>query len=444
MKNEGDPEQPGAKAVDLLRQITESAEDVIFIIDEDRSLRFCSVSQTSAKFSRPASPLHELACTDIYEALREPVETVFKSGKSLSVERRLGQPGREIWLHALLTPITEGSAKISSVLGIVRDICELKRKEELIAHSRAEWLQAVDAMPDLLAVIDLDFQIKRANRALAEHLGIRLHDLHSLICHQTLGTKCPPESCPLQRSRLIDRQGPADFQSNLLGRPFLVTVSPLTDGSGNTTGCLFLARDLKGRPDAEEIRKENAKDMKLLLARAEYVVTVQDQNGKYLSIRALPGNVGMPGAIIGKTPYDFFESEAADKICERIRKAIGAGRDLTVSSELKLGGETFYLLEHISPVGDETGNVSSVMTISKGISGVREKRKAMPDEPRAITKREHEILQLISSALTTSQIAEKLFISKKTVETHRSRIMRKLGIHKTSGLVRYVVESGLF
>lgn len=60
-----------------------------------------------------------------------------------------------------------------------------------------------------------------------------------------------------------------------------------------------------------------------------------------------------------------------------------------------------------------------------------------------LTKREYEILQLIASGLTNRQTAEKLHISCKTVETHRTRIMQKLGIHKTAGLVRYAMSSRL-
>ncbi|HGJ65199.1 TPA: response regulator transcription factor, partial [bacterium] len=40
--------------------------------------------------------------------------------------------------------------------------------------------------------------------------------------------------------------------------------------------------------------------------------------------------------------------------------------------------------------------------------------------------------------------ADKLFISMKTVETHRNRILQKLGVHTTADMVRYAIKSGLF
>ncbi|NWF98246.1 MAG: response regulator transcription factor [Nitrospirae bacterium] len=61
-----------------------------------------------------------------------------------------------------------------------------------------------------------------------------------------------------------------------------------------------------------------------------------------------------------------------------------------------------------------------------------------------LTEREKQILSLIASGLTNRQIADKLFISMKTVETHRNRILQKLGVHTTADMVRYAIKSGLF
>lgn len=66
-----------------------------------------------------------------------------------------------------------------------------------------------------------------------------------------------------------------------------------------------------------------------------------------------------------------------------------------------------------------------------------------PDEFSRLTLREREILQLIAEGYTSKQIAEKKFISVKTVENHRANIMNKLGIHETAGLVRYAIQIGL-
>lgn len=60
-----------------------------------------------------------------------------------------------------------------------------------------------------------------------------------------------------------------------------------------------------------------------------------------------------------------------------------------------------------------------------------------------LTRREQEVLKLIVDELTTQEIAEKLFISTKTVETHRSHLIQKLDVRNIAGLVRIAIEKGL-
>ena len=68
-------------------------------------------------------------------------------------------------------------------------------------------------------------------------------------------------------------------------------------------------------------------------------------------------------------------------------------------------------------------------------------RKSLPEDP--LTQREREVLQLVAEGKTTKQIAQTLGISVKTAESHRTRIMRKLEIHDTAGLVRYAIRRGV-
>jgi two-component system response regulator NreC len=53
------------------------------------------------------------------------------------------------------------------------------------------------------------------------------------------------------------------------------------------------------------------------------------------------------------------------------------------------------------------------------------------------------VLQLVAEGKTTKQIAKLLGVSAKTAESHRARIMTKLEIHDTAGLVRYAIRQGV-
>lgn len=60
-----------------------------------------------------------------------------------------------------------------------------------------------------------------------------------------------------------------------------------------------------------------------------------------------------------------------------------------------------------------------------------------------LTPRQREILQLVAEGHATRQIAERLYLSIKTVESHRSQIMQRLGIFDVPGLVRFAIRHGL-
>jgi DNA-binding NarL/FixJ family response regulator len=61
----------------------------------------------------------------------------------------------------------------------------------------------------------------------------------------------------------------------------------------------------------------------------------------------------------------------------------------------------------------------------------------------ALTNREREVLQLFAEGKTTKQIASLLFLSIKTIETHRKQIMGKLGLNGIAELTKYAIREGL-
>jgi len=60
-----------------------------------------------------------------------------------------------------------------------------------------------------------------------------------------------------------------------------------------------------------------------------------------------------------------------------------------------------------------------------------------------LTGREREVLQLVAEGYSNTKVAELMGISVKTVETHRSNIMKKVGVHDVTGLVKYAIKRGI-
>jgi DNA-binding NarL/FixJ family response regulator len=70
-----------------------------------------------------------------------------------------------------------------------------------------------------------------------------------------------------------------------------------------------------------------------------------------------------------------------------------------------------------------------------------QKKNGLPPDP--LSARERQVLQLIAEGMTTKDVATFLGISVKTAETYRTRIMVKLDVHETAGLVRYAIRRGM-
>jgi len=99
------------------------------------------------------------------------------------------------------------------------------------------------------------------------------------------------------------------------------------------------------------------------------------------------------------------------------------------------------LVQAIRRVSDGEFSIQSdgVSTIAASHSPARNSGP----EPWVLSEREHEVLVLTARGFTSRETGERLFISARTVETYRGRIMEKLGLHHRSELVEYALDHRL-
>jgi DNA-binding NarL/FixJ family response regulator len=82
--------------------------------------------------------------------------------------------------------------------------------------------------------------------------------------------------------------------------------------------------------------------------------------------------------------------------------------------------------------------------VVRKLAGLTTDQRSLQDPGyEALTVREQEILALLAEGQSLKAISERLFISPKTVENHRTRIMRKLGAHSSFELIRYAAKIGI-
>ena len=151
------------------------------------------------------------------------------------------------------------------------------------------------------------------------------------------------------------------------------------------------------------------------------------------------------------------------ELTREIRKLLPETRIMIVSMHSKIdyvaeafqAGATGYVvkesasesllqgLEQVSK-GDYYLDSSLSQEVVKKLIGPRKKENQIShSEYGGLTPREQEVMRLLAEGLSKKTVAERLFISPKTVENHRVSIMNKLDLHSTVELVRYAAKLGL-
>ena len=112
-------------------------------------------------------------------------------------------------------------------------------------------------------------------------------------------------------------------------------------------------------------------------------------------------------------------------------------------------GAVAYILKDAAPQELEQalqavlrGDTYLSPAIAKRFSATRTALQASPHTAQ-LTPRQVEVLRLVAQGLSSKEIARNLDVSVKTVDTHRTSLMRQLDIHEVAGLVRYAIRTGL-
>jgi DNA-binding NarL/FixJ family response regulator len=179
--------------------------------------------------------------------------------------------------------------------------------------------------------------------------------------------------------------------------------------------------------------EDSAADAELIsdeLDRAGMQVVVQRVASKEAFARAL--REFRPDVILSDHGLTQFNTRAAMRIVQQLRPTApvivvtGSLEDQSAVACLRVGAETIVLK-------------SNLRGLRSAIDSAIARRRPL----ELLSPRQLEVLRLVAEGNTTREIATRLHVSVKTVETHRGAIIKRLGIHDVAGLVRYALRVGL-
>ncbi|CAM1373088.1 response regulator [Tenacibaculum xiamenense] len=190
----------------------------------------------------------------------------------------------------------------------------------------------------------------------------------------------------------------------------------------------------------------------LLQNEKQYKIIAEASNGQELINEAIPL---MPDLILMDIGMPIMDGISATRKIKKEHPGIKIlilttyADPKRIKEMLKIGVDGYILKD-----SGKDNFITAIQTIMQGKtyydSRITEimmdsfnKKKSIAKTPTPLTQREKEIIRLISEGMNTKQIANTLFLSLLTVETHRKNIYTKLGLNKVATLVRYAVEEGI-
>jgi DNA-binding NarL/FixJ family response regulator len=203
--------------------------------------------------------------------------------------------------------------------------------------------------------------------------------------------------------------------------------------------------------DAHAIVREGLS--RILGAREDLEIVAEAADGEDAVRKAIDQRVdiavietSMPG-LSGIEAIRRIRTSGAETLCIVLS---GTTRRRDVEDALRAGASAFVvknmgsdeLLRAIDAVRRGESYISTAVA-QHAFDAVADRTVSPESSIASLTKREREVLQLISEGGSSREIAEKLGICTKTVDSHRASVMGKLSIHKVSKLVRFAIREGL-
>ena len=269
---------------------------------------------------------------------------------------------------------------------------QLHQAEEAIIEQRTkmrerlqverDWItQIFDSIPDEVIVVDPDMAIRQANASFLKNNHVTLEQIQGRYCydmHQKVRGDCQVamDNCPFidvirdkKEKRLVRKH--FDEQGN--PRYTAIVGAPLMDSEENVSGMIEMTRDITERILLEEELKATEVRLQQFLEMAPLATYVKNRQGQYIEVNpATCQLLGRPKTeIIGRTDRDILPKETADALREGDREVLTKGKPVCIESEVRLGGQSVYLVTTKYPVVDVANKVTAIV----GLSGDETARK---------------------------------------------------------------------
>ncbi|MBW1975553.1 MAG: PAS domain S-box protein [Deltaproteobacteria bacterium] len=292
---------------------------------------------------------HLIISEDLRKAKAAVAEALKKGGNYVREYRIRRANGEVRWIRDIGKIMLKPPGDRLSFYGIAIDVTTEKQFIEIIERGKREWEQTFDTVPNLIALIDKNFIIRRINKPFANRLNKHPRELIGCPCWETYCHKANPLPCDIADDLKAGRTICKTIDHEILKGHFIYHVTPLKDAEGNFNGALCTYTDITAFKKAKDELNAMYSELQAVINAVSAIVIAIDENGiVYRWNRQAENYFGIRASVAVGSSLEDLTKELP--IAEYVKSASETGQ--SVSKEIKtenLNGRISFLEVLIHP-----------------------------------------------------------------------------------------------
>ncbi|UCC96666.1 MAG: PAS domain S-box protein [Phycisphaerales bacterium] len=370
----------------LLEKIFDGLDSAIFVLDHEMPPHIidCNCSAVdvfgyakSDLLGRTTDCLHVNKET-LLEFQNKLFSAIKERGHLSSFEFRMKRRNGEIFPseHAVFPLQNDDGDRIGWV-SVIRDITERRKTLQTIRENQ-ELIQGIlDNTASVIVVRDTRGRYVMVNRQAqavsgldsCEIIGKTLFEIH---------THAHAKKILADDKKVFESRAPLSIEDQLYikdeMRTFLGTRFPLLNAAGEPYAICTVATDISERKKVEDALRESEERYRTLVESAGEAIATIDVNDVFTFINTTGARRlgAAPKDCVGKTMWDLFPKEVADRQMASVREVIATGRGANTVAPTELAGQVRWYNTTIEPLRDGAGEVNSAMIVARDIHELRQ------------------------------------------------------------------------
>jgi diguanylate cyclase (GGDEF)-like protein/PAS domain S-box-containing protein len=364
-----------------LQALVNATNDLIWMKDAEGVYLLCN-TMFERFFNAPQSAIlgktdYNFVSRELADHFRKQDFLAMSIGKSNGNEEWLdfGDCSHSGLFETVKTPVYDESGKLLGVMGIARDITRRKQLEMNLHQEICKSEELLKAASDGLHIIDLNGNLVQVSDSFCRMLGYRRDEMIGMNILQWDARLENVMEFKFELAQLPKNGDEFETQFRCKdGHIIEVEISAVHVSVADDHLVYASARNISERKRSEQQLRDKESNLRAILENIPYLVWLKNVEGEYLTVNPLfIETSGKSGAdeIIGKTDFDLWPEELANKYFSDDAKVMNGGQQIHFEETLLSGSKECWVETFKSPIIDSEGRIVGTTGIARDISDRR-------------------------------------------------------------------------